>query len=196
MTARARLTGRSSAPRRWAAPVSMLAAVLFAGCAATVTVTPVLKSGVVAHCQVIGRIAYDGNRDYLPGTLRDTPDAASPLTFRYGHESRYGSAAIPVGVTLLNPLTFVGFPTGSHDVVVTGVLEVLRGATVVRSYGAAAGLKGTGTMFSEGETFTSMRQRGLLLVRDNIAAQLCADHAGLEALRAQAAPASAAADRN
>ena len=38
------------------------------------------------------------------------------------------------------------------------------------------------TVFSEGETFTEMRRRGLLLVGGNLSAQLCHDEALLAAM--------------
>ena len=37
-------------------------------------------------------------------------------------------------------------------------------------------------MFGEGETLTEMRRRGLLLLRDNISSQLCADQTTTQAI--------------
>ncbi len=52
----------------------------------------------------------------------------------------------------------------------------------MRSYAAAASLKVTPTIFGEGETFTEMRHRGLMLVRDNLSSQLCEDQSVLNRL--------------
>lgn len=43
-------------------------------------------------------------------------------------------------------------------------------------------MKRSQSMFSEGETLADMRRRGLLLVRDNIAAQVCADQGATQAI--------------
>jgi hypothetical protein len=45
-------------------------------------------------------------------------------------------------------------------------------------------MKHSGNVFSEGETFTDMRRRGLLLVRDNLTSQLCKDQSVIETLLA------------
>ena len=74
------------------------------------------------------------------------------------------------------------FRSGSNFTTVTGLLEVVRGGQTIRSYGAACAMKRTGTVFSEGETLTAMRRRGLLLIRDNISAQICRDRKTLQPL--------------
>ena len=51
----------------------------------------------------------------------------------------------------------------------------MRGGSVVRSFAAVAAMERSGSMFTEGESLTAMRRRGLLLVKDNISAQVCAD---------------------
>ena len=45
----------------------------------------------------------------------------------------------------------------------------------MKCHAAVAAMERTGSMFTEGETFTAMRRRGLLLVKENISAQVCAD---------------------
>jgi hypothetical protein len=156
------------------------------GCATTVTVTPLLP-GAAARCEIRARVSYDGNPEYLPVALQRDSGGAHAVVFRYSYEAKYGLDALPVGVQLVNPLNLFGFPTGSNTLVISARLEVVRDETIVRSYGAAAAMKRSGTMFSEGETFTEMRRRGLILVRDNIAGQVCHDQAVLTGLDAGAA---------
>ena len=68
----------------------------------------------------------------------------------------------------------------------------MRGDTTIRSYAAA--MKHSGNVFSEGETFTDMRRRGLQLVRDNLTRQLCKDQSVIETLLAEG-PAAARGSR-
>ena len=106
--------------------------------------------------------------------------------FRYIYETQYGLKETEPLLALVNPLTLVGFPVGSDNLIVTGRVDVVRGDTTVRSYGAAVAMKRSSTVFSEGETFTEMRRRGLLLVRDNLSGQLCHDQAILTAMLSDA----------
>lgn len=144
-------------------------------CATTTTVTPELVGPTSLACTLEGAIAYEGNPEFLPRVLVARPVDESPLVFRYSYRVDYALQQLPAPVQLINPLNFVGFPTGANSVVVMGRLQVMRGGLALRSYAAAAGMRRTGTMFSEGETLSEMRRRGLLLVRDNISRQLCSD---------------------
>ena len=154
-----------------------------AGCQTTVMVTPQAMAGKGAStCQIRAQVRYDGKEEYLPAALGADPTAPYPVVFQYAYEAQYGLSEIPPGVSLINPLVIFGFPTGTDNVVVTGRVDVIRGTTTLRSYAAAAAMKRAGTVFSEGETFTEMRRRGLLLVRDNLSTQLCKDQATLVAL--------------
>jgi len=171
----------------WAA-CFLLASIELMGCATTTAVTPKLVGQEAPACKLHATIVYDGNPDYLPGALISDPDAAEKLIFRYTYRADYGLKQLPSAVQLVNPLNFVGFPTGTNTVVVTGNLDVMRRSSAIRSYAAAASVTRAGTMFSEGETFTAMRRRGLMLVRDNISGQLCQDRLALEKLLENTSP--------
>ena len=163
--------------------VAALAALALSGCATTVMVTPQL-SGATPACQIQAPVAYEGNAAYLPGALIPTTAAAAVTVLRYSYDSQYGLSQLPGAVAVVNPLMLVGFPEGSNSLVLSARLEVLREGATVRSYAAVAAMKRTSTMFSEGETLTEMRRRGLLLVRDNISAQICRDQTTLTQLLA------------
>jgi hypothetical protein len=152
------------------------------GCAASIHLTPLLSDRVRSDCILHGHVSYDGNREYLPAALLDDAGSPSDLILRYVHEEKYGLHEMPVGVQLVNPLNFVGFPTGSSSLSIAGRLDVIRGGAVVRSFAAVAAMERNGSMFGEGETFTAMRRRGLLLIKDNISAQVCADLRATQAL--------------
>ncbi|HEY2591732.1 MAG TPA: hypothetical protein VGI35_09100 [Steroidobacteraceae bacterium] len=159
-----------------------LACLALGGCATAVVVTPQLAQTTAATCQIPARVRYDGKPDYLPTALMADSASSGEITFRYSYEAQYGLKETNFVVVMVNPLTLVGFPTGSDNLVITGRVDVVRGDKTVRTYMAAAAVKRSSTVFYEGETFTEMRRRGLLLVRDNLSGQLCHDHALLVAM--------------
>jgi len=144
-------------------------------CATTVTVTPKLPGPSSQNCEIHAPVRYDGNADYLPTILVRDATVSQSVTLRYRYDVNYDSQPLPDVATMVNPLTIFGFPTGHDYISIVGSVEFIRADATVRSYGAAAALKRTGTVFGEGDSFTDMRRRGLLLVRDNISAQLCQD---------------------
>lgn len=156
--------------------------VLLAACSTTVHLAPTVTAGSGIDCKVFGHLSYAGNPEYLPTVLVEASDRPADAVLRYEHEEHYGGSAVPAGVQVVNPLHLAGFPTGESTLSVIGRLDVLRAGTPVRTYIAVAAMKRSQSMFSEGETLTDMRRRGLLLVRDNIAAQVCADHAATQAI--------------
>lgn len=155
---------------------------LLAGCATSVVITPQPTEKSPASCHIHGTVRYDGKPEYLPRALIADPAGLDPVSFRYTFEAQYGLKETNWVLTAVNPLTLVGFPTGSDSLVITGHVEVVRGDDTIRSYAAAAAMKRSSTVFYEGETFTEMRHRGLLLVRDNLSGQLCHDEALLVAM--------------
>jgi hypothetical protein len=157
--------------------------VCITGCQTSVMMTPDLGRGANGTCTIRAPVSYEGNSDYLPQALAPEAVAARTTVLRYTYNTQYD--AKQQGITLLqvvNPLMIVGFPTGSNGETVTGLLEVVRRGQTLRSYGAASAMKRSSTVFSEGETLTAMRRKGLLLVRDNISAQVCRDQQTLQTL--------------
>lgn len=177
--------------RLWAAGLGMLWCMWLAGCAATVSVTPKV-SEKAAVCQIRATVQFDGKPEYVPGVLIGDASVHSAARFLYSFEAQYGLDEYNAFFVAVNPLSLVGFPTGSDNLVVTGRIDLLRGETIVRSYAAAASMKRTPTIFGEGETFTDMRRRGLLLVKENLSAQLCQDQSTLTPLLSE----PRAADQN
>ena len=174
------IRGGRDGNRAWIVGLGTLSCALLVGCAATVSVTPRLgdKSAV---CQIRAPVRFDGKPEYVPAVLIADP-SARPVEFHYSFEAQYGLNEYNAFLVAVNPLSLVGFPTGKDNVVVTGRVDLVRGKTILRTYAAAASLKDTPTIFGEGETFTDMRRHGLMLVRDNLSSQLCADQSVLDRL--------------
>jgi hypothetical protein len=158
--------------------------VALAGCAASVSVTPTVGTKT-AVCQIRATVHTDGKAEYVPGVLVQDASAPAATVVKYSFDAQYGLNEYNAFVVAVNPLSLVGFPTGSDNMVVTGRIDLLRKETVVRTYAAAASMKRSPTIFGEGETFTDMRRRGLMLVRDNLSIQLCQDQAALTTLLAE-----------
>jgi hypothetical protein len=152
------------------------------GCATSVVLTPDLGPKPPAACTVRAPLLYEGNPDYLPLAITTAPATGQATVLRYTYNTTNDSKQGITALQLVNPLMIVGFPTGSNSETVTGLLEVVRGGHTIRSYAAACAMSRTGTVFSEGETLTEMRRKGLLLVRDNISAQICRDQQTLQPL--------------
>jgi hypothetical protein len=167
--------------RRWIAGLASLPCALLVGCAATANVTPTLSEKAAA-CQIRAAVWFDGKPEYVPAVLIADATAHPEAGFRYSYEARYGLNEYNAFLVAVNPLSLVGFPTGKDNVVVTGRIELERNKTILRTYAAAASLKVTPTIFGEGETFTDMRRRGLMLVRENLSAQLCEDQSVLRTM--------------
>lgn len=157
------------------------AAILLSGCTPNMVTTPDIVVIPTGDFSLGGEIDYDGNKEYLPRTVTADASLGHPLILRYRYEVTYGWDEIPAWITLpalINPnttLSLYGFPIDSDTVVVTGKLEILKGGSVVKTYSAVCMLDRTRTIFSEGETLSEIRKRGLLAVRDSIEAQMYAD---------------------
>jgi hypothetical protein len=163
------------------AGLGVLSCISLGGCVTTVSVTPKLSENA-AVCQIHAAVQFDGKPGYLPGVLVGDAGTHPATVFRYSFEAQYGLKEYNAFLVAVNPLSLVGFPTGSDNLVVSGRLDLMRGESVLRTYAAAASLKRTPTIFSEGETFSEMRLRGLMLVRANLSEQLCEDQAALTPL--------------
>ncbi|MBI4490054.1 MAG: hypothetical protein HY694_13280 [Deltaproteobacteria bacterium] len=161
-----------------------LSLIILVGCGTTMVVTPDLKRTPSVDFRVNGKVIYDGNREYLPRTIVDTPVGESGLTFQYTYDVIHGKDNVPQLLPLFNPLTIVGFPIGEDTVVIMGRLEILKRKEVVKTYTATCGLHKTRNVFWQGETFSELRRTGLVAVRDNIEAQMDQDQELLSRLAA------------
>jgi hypothetical protein len=154
----------------------LLFSLIFSACAPNIVITPDLAIVQSNDFSLSGNIDYEGNADYLPRTLSAESHPGATLTLRYRYEVTYGRDAVPQVLSLLNPLTIIGFPIGADTVVVTAKLEILKESTQVKTYTAVCILDNKRrTIFSEGETLSELRKRGLLAVRDNIETQMYGD---------------------
>lgn len=154
---------------------AMLSLIVLVGCGTTMVVTPDLKPTASVNVRVKGRIIYDGNREYLPRTVVDSPAGESGLAFQYTYNVIHGKDNVPQFLPLFNPLTIVGFPIGEDTILIMGRLEISKKNQAVKTYAATSALDKTRNIFWQGETFSELRRKGLIAVRDNIETQMNQD---------------------
>ena len=128
----------------------------------------------VAQLQVIdAKIEYEGNRDYLPRSLKDS-SGSSGISAVYAYDVSYGTGK-EHPLTVFNPLLITGMSKTEDRITVTGTLEFFNAGNLIRKYNESVTLTKNKTIYSEGETFTEMRRHGLLYVRNSIDKQIYND---------------------
>jgi hypothetical protein len=162
--------------------LAALALTCLTACQTQVMLTPKLSTTPPQSCVIAAPLSYEGKPDYVPQVLSGKPAGGDLTILRYTYNTDYNADQQITVAQVFNPLLIAGFPTGSNAITVSGLLEVVRDGKPVRAYAAACALKRSSNVFSEGETMTELRRRGLMLVRDNISAQICQDQQGLRAL--------------
>ena len=106
-----------------------------------------------------------------------------PITVRYAYDVVHGSERTHILGVMFNPAAMLGLPViGKDTIAVIGRFEVLKDGNVVKTYDAMAALTNRPSLFHEGETYTEMRRRGLLAVRDSIETQVVRDREALSRL--------------
>lgn len=151
------------------------------GCGTRMEIVPEITRIDNIDYHISGEIIYEGNTEYLPSVLIHKPGTESEISFKYTHEEIYGQYDIPDVVAFINPLTIVGFPTGENKLTVVGRLVVLKDKEVKKSYSAYCILEKTQSLFAS-ETYSELRKKGLIEVKNNIDQQLYRDRDYLRSL--------------
>ncbi|HEX9625994.1 MAG TPA: hypothetical protein VGA00_03555 [Acidiferrobacterales bacterium] len=160
--------------------VNAVAALLVSACAPDLQVRPELAPAPLGTFRLAANVVFDGNRDYLPRTLRHETSTNAGITAHYQHEVAYGNTDLDA-IALYNPLTIVGFPTGQNTLTIVAELKVSRDGALLKSYRAVGFVVQTTNLWTF-RTATELRRDGLLAVRDNIETQMIHDEAHLEQL--------------
>lgn len=150
----------------------VMAAPAIVGCQTTMTINPPLQTSPQCQSAYYGRVDFQGQDCYLPRSVSPSTDDHSQVAFHYEYGTAYSDAEVPAVVSLYSPTTLVGVPLGSNDVLVWATMKVIHDGKEVRVYTASCRARKMRNIFSEGETLTSIRQRALLALRDNIEAQM------------------------
>lgn len=121
------------------------------------------------------KLQYEGNSDYLPRTVSEAENTEGLPVISYSYTVGYGKDAVSDLLPLFNPLSLVGFPIGSDSIAIVGFLEIKREEKLLKQYRATCLINKTRNLFYEGDTYSELRRNGLLMVRDDIEAQMLND---------------------
>jgi hypothetical protein len=156
--------------------VNFVFAILIFGCTTKMVVAPQIeKPDKVSDFKIKAKIDYDGKYDYLPRTVISESVPGSDVFISYKYVENYGRDNIHPALPLYNPLTIVGFPIGENTLVVSSKLTIFKEKEVLKEYSCSCAMENTRSIFSEGETFSELRKKGLIAVRDNIESQMYND---------------------
>ena len=164
--------------------VYLVVVAILSGCGTTYHVVPVNHSTDTTPFSVVGMIEYGGhNTEYLPRTVKQDENATTGLPLiNYVYNVGYGKDSVPEILPLFNPLSIVGFPIGSDNIVIVGVLKIIKRGEVLKQYSSTCVFDKNRSLFYEGDTFSELRKKGLLMVRNNIENQMTNDRMYLSKL--------------
>ncbi len=172
--------------------LALLAAVVF-GCSVQNSPLPLTSPPEQAHpLPFTGRLA-DGDPRELPPAVAMSLSSASPVSFAYREELTHDDYHIPLALTALDPVTYVGAPLGDRAVRAFASLSITEGDAVIGDYTAKAYVSKPYTLYSE-PTHKELEDSARAAVRAAIDRKLYRDSARLAAkiAAAQQAPAGAA----
>lgn len=154
--------------------------VLFSGCASNGHILPEIEPQAVGDFRIAAKVVFDGNRDYLPRVLQDSPVGDDGITVDYRYEVSHKNVDMDA-IALFNPFSLVGFPSGSNQLTLVAELKILRKGELLKSYRAIYAVEQQTGLWSF-RTLTEMRRDGLIALRNNIEFQLLRDRKYIETL--------------
>ncbi len=137
-----------------------------------------------------GRLV-SGNANELPATISMSLSPDSPISFSYREELTHNEYHIPLAVTALDPVTYLGAPLGDYGVTAFASLSIFEGDRVIGDYTAKAFVSKSYTLYSE-PTHKELEQAARRSVRQKIEEKLSDDEERL----AKAAATAGATDSN
>lgn len=158
---------------------AILAAALF-GCSVQNTSLPPAPPPAPAHpLPFSGRLA-DGDPGQVPPAVAMSLSSTSPVTFAYREELTHDDYHVPLALTALDPVTYVGAPLGDRAVSAFASLTISEGDAVIGDYTAKAYVSKPYTLYSE-PTHKELEDSARAAVRDEIDRKLDRDSAMLAA---------------
>jgi hypothetical protein len=120
-----------------------------------------------------GRLV-EGYRDELPPALAGSLADNSPVTFAYREQLSHDEYHIPLIVSALDPVTYVGAPLGDFGVTAFATLTICDGDAVLGDYTAKAFVSRPYTLYS-GPTHREVEDAARAAVRAKIDDKLARD---------------------
>jgi len=149
------------------------------------TVSAPAAAADVHPLPIKGRLA-DGDPRELPPDVAQSLAGDSRVTFSYREELTHDEYHVPLIVTALDPVTYVGAPLGDYGVTAFASLSIIDGDRILGDYTAKAHVSKSYTIYSQ-PTHQELEREARAAVREKIDQKLYDDSARL---------AQAAADAN
>jgi hypothetical protein len=141
-----------------------------------------------------GRLA-DGDANAVPPAVAMSLSSTSAVTFSYREELTHDDYHIPLIVSALDPVTYVGAPLGDLGVTAFASLSITDGDRVLGDYTAKVHISKSYSLYSE-PTHRAVEQAARAAVREKIDQKLYRDAGHLaEAIAGSGQPAAPAADK-
>jgi hypothetical protein len=115
-----------------------------------------------------------GNADELPTAVAMSLSPDSAIGFTYREELTHSEYHIPLAVTALDPVTYLGAPLGDYGVTAFASLSIFDGDRVLGDYTAKAFISKSYTLYSE-PTHEELERAARSSVRQKIEEKLYRD---------------------
>jgi hypothetical protein len=116
-----------------------------------------------------------GSANELPPAVAMSLSPDSPISFSYREELTHNEYHIPLAVTALDPVTYLGAPLGDYGVTAFASLSIFDGDRVLGDYTAKAFVSKSYSLYTE-PTHKELEQAARSSVRQKIEEKLCRDH--------------------
>jgi hypothetical protein len=151
-----------------------LAASVAIGCSVQQpAVTPPVAEAPPHPLPFKGRLA-DGDADAVPPAVAMSLSSNSAVTFSYREELTHDDYHIPLIVSALDPVTYVGAPLGDLGVTAFASLSITDGDRVLGDYTAKVHISKSYSLYSE-PTHRAVEQAARVAVREKIDQKLYRD---------------------
>ena len=166
-----------------------LVAVAATGCSVQQQSVSAPSAAPVVHPLPIKGRLIDGDPAELPPAVAASLARDTPVTFSYREELTHDEYHVPLLVTALDPVTYVGAPLGDYGVTAFASLSIVAGDRILGDYTAKAHVSKSYTLYSQ-PTHQELEREAREAVREKIDQKLYQDSARLaQAAATHAAPA-------
>lgn len=156
--------------------MTLVFATLALGCSFQVPVsqTVVPTEPLVEHPLPFKGRLVSGSANELPSAVARSLSPDSPISFSYREELTHNEYHIPLAVTALDPVTYLGAPLGDYGVTAFASLSIFDGDRVLGDYTAKAFVSKSYTLYTE-PTHKELEQAARSSVRQKIEEKLYRD---------------------
>lgn len=152
----------------------LLATIAAVGCGVQQpAVTPQVAQTPARPLPFKGRLV-DGDPSELPPSVAMSLSNTSAVTFSYREELTHDEYHIPLIVSALDPVTYVGAPLGDYGVTAFATLSIMDGEKVLGDYTAKAHVSKSYNLYSE-PTHAELERAARAAVREKIDQKMSRD---------------------